>query len=50
MNILIAPNNYYVMPGLAMLQSLFDNESETLDIYVLYSGLTDENIKKCRIL
>lgn len=38
------------MPGLAMLQSLFDNESETLDIYVLYSGLTDENIKKMQDL
>lgn len=45
MNILIAPNNYYVMPGLALLQSLFDNEKETLDIYVLYAGLTEDNIE-----
>ncbi len=48
MNILIAPNNYYVMPGLAMLESLYENESEHLDIYVMYSELTDENIERLK--
>lgn len=46
MNILIAPNNYYVMPGIVMLQSLFKNNKEHIDIYILQSDLTDENCNK----
>lgn len=43
MNLLIAPNNYYMMPGIVMLQSLFDNNTEPMDIYILQSDLTEEN-------
>ncbi len=48
MNILIAPNNYYVMPGIVMLQSLFAHNPEPIDIYVLQSDLTQENIDLLR--
>lgn len=44
MNILIAPNNYYVMPGIVMLQSLFEQNPGPIDIYVLQSDLTQDNI------
>ena len=46
MNILLAPNNYYVMPTMVLLQSLFETAQEQLDIYVLHSGLLPENIQK----
>ena len=44
MNILIAPNDYYVMPSIVLLQSLFDVTEEKLDIYMLYSDLSDSNM------
>lgn len=46
MNILIAPNDYYVMPSIVLLQSLFDATEEQLDIYLLHSGLLNENLSK----
>ena len=46
MNILLAPNNYYVMPSIVLLQSLFDVTEEQLDIYLMHSSLSDENLKK----
>lgn len=46
MNILLAPNNYYVMPTIVLLQSLFETAEEKLDIYMIHSDLTAENIKK----
>lgn len=46
MNILLAPNNYYVMPAIVLLQSLFETAEEKLDIYLIHSGLTQENIQK----
>ena len=44
MNILLAPNNYYTMPTIVLLQSLFESADERLDIYVIHSDLTKENI------
>lgn len=44
MNILIAPNDYYVMPSIVLLQSLFDVTEEQLDVYLMYSTLTDVNL------
>lgn len=44
MNILLAPNNHYAMPTIVLLQSLFDTAEEKLDIYVIQSALTRENI------
>ncbi len=46
MNILLAPNNYYVMPSIVLLQSLFDTTEEQLDIYLIHSGLSEENLDK----
>jgi lipopolysaccharide biosynthesis glycosyltransferase len=46
MNILLAPNNYYVMPTVVLLQSLFETAQEPLDIYMIHSDLTQENIRK----
>lgn len=46
MNILLAPNNDYVMPTVVLLQSLFETAEDKLDIYVIHSGLTGENIQK----
>jgi lipopolysaccharide biosynthesis glycosyltransferase len=46
MNILLAPNNYYVMPTIVLLQSLFEAEQASMDIYVIHSELTAENIGK----
>jgi lipopolysaccharide biosynthesis glycosyltransferase len=46
MNLLLAPNNYYVMPTIVLLQSLFENTQEPLEIYMIHSDLTDENIRK----
>lgn len=46
MNILLAPNNYYVMPTVVLLQSLFETAEEKLDIYMIHSDLTAENIQK----
>ena len=46
MNILLAPNNYYIMPTIVLLQSLFDAEDDRLDIYVIHSDLTNENIER----
>lgn len=46
MNILFAPNNYYVMPSIVLLQSLFDVTKEQLDIYLFHSDLSDENLNK----
>ena len=46
MNILLAPNNYYVMPSVVLLQSLFDVTEEQLDIYLMYSDLSDGNFNK----
>ena len=46
MNILLAPNNYYIMPTIVLLQSLFDAENDRLDIYVIHSDLTKENIER----
>lgn len=46
MNILIAPNNYYVMPGIVMLESLFRNNTEKMDIYIVQSELSDKNKQK----
>lgn len=46
MNILIAPNNYYVMPSIVLLQSLFDVAEEQLDIYLFHSALSTENLSK----
>lgn len=48
MNILLAPNNYYVMPSIVLLQSLFDVTEEQLDVYLIYSKLTDENLNKLK--
>lgn len=48
MNILIAPNDYYVMPSIVLLQSLFDTTEEQLDIYLLHSGLLDENLSELK--
>ena len=46
MNILLAPNNYYVMPTTVLLQSLFETAEEKLDIYCIHSDLTEDNIQK----
>ncbi len=46
MNILIAPNNYYVMPSIVLLQSLFDVAEEQMDVYLMYSKLEDSNLSK----
>lgn len=46
MNILLAPNNYYVMPTIVLLQSLFETAEEKLDIYVIHSDLAEENIRR----
>jgi len=46
MNILLAPNNYYVMPTIVLLQSLFEADHEPMDIYVVHANLTEENIWK----
>jgi len=46
MNILLAPNNYYIMPTIVLLQSLFDTAEEKMDIYVIHSDLTEKNIGK----
>lgn len=48
MNILIAPNNYYVMPGIVMLQSLFEQNPGPIHLYVLQSDLTRDNIALLR--
>ena len=51
MNILIAPNNYYVMPSIVLLQSLFDVTEEQLDIYMIHdSKLLDENLNRLKKL
>lgn len=50
MNILIAPNETYVMPGLAMLNSLFAHNGGDMDVYMLQSGLSEKSkakFKKC---
>lgn len=46
MNILLSPDNSYVMPTIVLLQSLFESEREPMDIYVIHSDLTEENIGK----
>lgn len=46
MNVLFAPNNSYVMPTIVLLQSLFEAEREPMDIYVIHSDLTTENVRK----
>ena len=46
MNILLAPSNSYVMPTIVLLQSLFEAERDTMDIYVIHADLTEENIGK----
>lgn len=46
MNILLAPDNSYVMPTIVLLQSLFEAEREPMDIYVIHSDLTTENVRK----
>lgn len=46
MNILLAPNNHYVMPTIVLLQSLFDATKEDLDVYMIHSDLTEKNIQK----
>lgn len=46
MNILIAINDKYFEPVVIMLNSLYKNNSEYLDIYLLYSSLTKRNIDK----
>lgn len=46
MNILLAPNNYYVMPTVVLLQSLFETAEEKLEIYMIHSDLTAENIRR----
>lgn len=43
MNLLIAPNNTYVMPSIVMLQSLFDHNPGKQQVYILQSSLTQEN-------
>lgn len=48
MNILIAPNDYYVMPSIVLLQSLFDVAEEQLDIYLMYSALEKTNLDKLK--
>lgn len=45
MNILLAPNNYYTMPIIVLLQSLFETAEEKLDIYVIHSDLTEDNVR-----
>lgn len=45
MNIFIAFNEGYVLPIRVMLYSLIKNTTENLNIYVLYSSLSDETIK-----
>ena len=49
MNILLAPNNYYVMPSIVLLQSLFDIAEEPLDVYLFHSALSDENLRELEI-
>lgn len=50
MNILITPNNYYVMPSIVMLQSLFIHNPAPIDVYVIQSDLTANNIELMRRL
>lgn len=46
MNILLTSNNYYVMPTIVLLQSLIETTEEKMDIYLIHSGLTQENIQR----
>ena len=39
MNILLSTNNYYVMPTLVLLQSLFEHAEEKMDIYLYPQAL-----------
>lgn len=44
MNILVAANNQYVKPLRVLLESLSKHETEKLDIYLLYSCMSEENL------
>lgn len=44
MNILVAANNQYIKPLRVLLASLFQHEAGKLDIYLLHSGVSKENL------
>ena len=50
MNILVAFNDYYLMPTKIMLKSVIANNDEEIHIYCLFDELTEESICSVRQL
>lgn len=48
MNLLVTLNDNYIKPLFIMLESLFDHEKETMDIYLLYSDVSEKNRKRLK--
>ena len=50
MNILIAPNDYYIFPSMVLLRSLFDNtplqEGDSWQVYILQEGVTPNLLRQ----
>lgn len=46
MNILISINSKFVIPAIVMLTSLFENNKVPIDVYMLYSSLSKNEIEK----
>ncbi len=46
MNILLCPNNYYTMPAMALLASIFKYNKCELNFYIIHSDLSEKNVKK----
>jgi lipopolysaccharide biosynthesis glycosyltransferase len=49
MNILVAANDNYIRPLFVMLESLFENEKEPMNIYLFYSDVSDDNLKHLEV-
>lgn len=48
MNILVAVNDFYIEPLIVMLCSLFENNKDEISVYLLYSDISNSNLKKVK--